>query len=405
MSVAHRKWYGLLWCLGCGTLLLCGAAAAKPKQPVSSICVEAETGLVLHQEHANLRRPPASMVKLVQLLMVDEGLEAGRWRLDQPIVVTKHAEKMGGTQVFLEAGEKWPLGHLMKAVAIASANDAAMAVAEGLWGSEEAYLKAMNKRVRELGMVDSKFFSVHGLPPDPGESFDQTTARDMALLARACVKRPRVRDWVSQRQFKFRPQDAVKYSTNKLLWRMPDCDGLKTGYIRAAGFCIAATARRNDIRLISVVMGSPSKYGRFNLAEKLMDDAFASVRRVKVVERGEAVSEPVIVLKGKPPEVRLVAGADIELLLTSEQLKRLKRVPVHPDGLTPPVGANTPVGRVDVLLDGKRLGSAPLVPPVELRPKGWYLHLEDGVAGWKGLSAGSEEAEEPPSHPAGEMES
>ncbi len=166
---------------------------------------------------------------------------------------------------------------------------------------------------------------------------------------------------------------------------MPDCDGLKTGYIRAAGFCITATAKRNGIRLVSVVMGSPSKYGRFNLAERLMDEGFAALSRRKVVARGQEFGEPVIVLNGAPPEVRLVAGEDIELLLTPALLERLKLVPVHPDGLEPPIDADAPVGRVDAMLDGKRVGSAPLVAPVDLMPKGWYLHLEDGVAQWKGL--------------------
>lgn len=241
---------------------------------VSAICVEAESGRVLFEKDADVARPPASMVKLIQMLLVCEGLRHGEWTLDTPVRVTRNAERMGGTQVFLKAGEAHELGDLMKAVAVASANDAAMAVAEGLWGSKEAYLERANERMRQLGMTNTTFRSVHGLPPEKGELPDATTARDMALLARACVREPLIREWTSMQELVFRPGQATQYNTNKLLWRMADCDGLKTGYIRAAGYCVTGTAQRDGARLIVVVMGHPNNNGRFALARDLLETGF-----------------------------------------------------------------------------------------------------------------------------------
>ena len=241
---------------------------------LSAICVDSATGSVVSEQNADQVRPPASMIKLVMMLLVAEGIDRGDWALDRPIVATPHAQVMGGTQVYLEAGDVFDLGHLMMAVAVASANDAAMAVAEGLWGSEEKYLDAANARAQSLGMKHSEFHSVHGLPPSKGELPDKTTAREMAMLAQACMAHAHIREWVSTREFRFRPEDTIHYNTNKLLWRMENCDGLKTGYIRAAGYCVTATAERDGRRLIAVVMGHPNGNRRFKLAEDLINSGF-----------------------------------------------------------------------------------------------------------------------------------
>jgi D-alanyl-D-alanine carboxypeptidase (penicillin-binding protein 5/6) len=373
-------------------LLTAGVALAPTSRAeedpgVSVICVEASTGLVIHEAHADVKRPPASMVKLMQMLVVDEGLEAGSWTLETPVRVSPRAQAMGGTQVYLEAGETWPLGKLMQAVAVASANDAAMAVAQGLWGSEQAYLAFVNKRAAELGMKDTEWHSVHGLPPDPGEEFDQTTARDMATLARACVERPRIMDWVGIRELDFKAGGSTKFNTNKLLWRMENCDGLKTGYIRAAGFCIAATAQRNGVRLISVVMGSPSKYGRFNLAEEVMESGFREVGHRTVIHAGELLSDMFPVAYCDTPETALVSLDSVEALIRKQDLSRVKLTYRVPEVLEPPLTAQEVVGHVEVSVDGRVLGVAPVAVPHDLNPNGWRLVVSRGVARWEGLDA------------------
>jgi D-alanyl-D-alanine carboxypeptidase (penicillin-binding protein 5/6) len=361
-------------------LLLAAAASAEPAQlPISYICLEARSGIILAESHADVVRPPASMIKLMMMHMVSEGLRQGLWDLDTPITASAKAERMGGTQVYLKAGETHTLGHLMNAVAVASANDASMAVAEGLWGSEDAYKRAMNERARELGMFNSEFHSVHGLPPDPGEEFDQTTARDMAVLARLCVQDPTVMAWAGQRTLAFRPGKGEKSNTNKLLWRMEDCDGLKTGYIRAAGFCISATAERDGIRVISVVMGHPNKYQRFNLAEQLMEEAFEELDHYVMVAKGESVEAKVRVPNAQVEDLSLVAAEDLVVPCRSRDRSHLKLVAKQPAVLRAPLRAGDPLGVAEIRLQGRVLAKVDLVAPYDVAPAGWAAKMERSV--------------------------
>ncbi len=348
--------------------------APEPEVPVSAICVEAETGMILFEENADLPRPPASMVKLMQILLVTEGVASGAWKLDQSITVSKNAEGMGGSQVYLKMNDTWPLDTLMQAMAVASANDAAMAVAEGLWGSKEKCLEAMNARAKELGMSATVYRSVHGLPPAKGEEPDVTTARDMATLGRECAKHSEIFRWTGMKEFKLRPEEAPHASTNKMLWTMPDCDGFKTGYIRLAGFCITATAKRNDIRLIAVVMGD-DKRGRNKFAEQMMDEGFAALTRKKIVSQGDMLGDSIPVEKCMTPEIKLTAGNDVWVIVKKEDESKIEVVFDRPPKLMPPVAAGTVLGEFRVQLNGTILGKGPLLSPVELKPKTLWERL------------------------------
>jgi len=353
-------------------------AAAQSKIPpeVSVYSVEADTGLELFSHDADRVRPPASMIKLGMMLLVAEGLHAGQWTLEAPITASRHAEKMGGTQVYVKMGETYTLGRLMLAVAVASANDAAMAVAEGLWGSEEAYLEAMNKRLGELGMTNSVFRSVHGLPPDRGEQPDATTARDMAILSRECLKHPQIIEWTSTVRFKFRDEQAEFLSTNKLLQQMDECDGLKTGYIRAAGFCIAATAKRGDVRVLTVVMGHPDSAARFRLAKQQLTGGLESVRRGLVLAK-DAVETPLIdVENGKADSVPVVVSDDIWATTRAEDWERVQLVWETPAKVTAPVMAGSEVGEVRAELDGHVLGRAKVVLGGSVDQTTWIWRTE-----------------------------
>jgi serine-type D-Ala-D-Ala carboxypeptidase (penicillin-binding protein 5/6) len=358
------------------TLALAAAClCARAQENVSYICVEAETGLVLSEHNADLPRPPASMVKMALMLMVAEGLEQGEWTLETPVNVSKYAESMGGTQVFLKHGEVFPLDKMMQAVAVASANDAALAVAEELWGSKEAYLEAVNARVLELGMSESKFYSVHGLPPEPGDPFDRTTARDMALLARHCIARPVIMGWVGLQEIQFRPGDAAKTNTNKLLTRMVGCDGLKTGYIRAAGFCLTSTAVRDGIRLVGVVMGHGNNEARFAAAEELLEGIFPDMSRRQLLALGQEVDPPVRIRNSAEGSLRLVAGDDIWLAMREQDRERLEIVSVHPARLRTPLDAGAVAGEAVVRIGDQTLATVPLVTPKPVPAPGWRWKL------------------------------
>lgn len=353
--------------------------------PISSITVEADTGLILHEENVDTVRPPASMVKIMKMFMVSEGIRDGRWNLDTEIPVSAHAAGMWGSRIYLREGEVHSLAKMMEAIAVASANDASVAVAEALWGSVDAYLEAATKRARELGMKNTTYRTANGLPPDDGVSFDETTARDMAILARHCVRDPRIMAWAGMKSVQFRPSGPVRSSTNQLLRRMEGCDGLKTGFINAAGYCITATAVRDGIRLITVVMGSSNRNARFDLAENLLDAGFDQMTRYRVVAGGVALGDYVEVNNCEIDQLRLVAKEDLWVTLPKENMDQLELTAVYPEYLNAPIVAGTVVGEVRVTMEDRIVATTPLTVPDDLEAKGWYLVLANGEARWEGL--------------------
>lgn len=348
----------LSYCLAIIFYLLPSLTIAE--MPESYICIEPVSGLVLMEEHADLQRPPASMLKMMVLLLVMEGIDSGNWAYNTQITVSAHAQSMGGTQVYLAEGETWPLKTLLQAIAVASANDASVAVAEGLWGSVDKCLKRMNQRAAELGMTKTVFYSVHGLPPDDRKTFDQTSARDMATLGRELLKHPDILEFTSMKSFCLREKDGAKSNTNHLLQSMPECDGLKTGYIRAAGFCLTGTAKRNGIRLLSVVMGS-NKRGRFSHTKDILEKGFSMVQRVTPVQSGMKIGKPVAVEKGLAREITLEAKNDIQVIVKNTDLDRLALEITAPTNLEAPVKAGKEAGHVRVILDNKPLGETSLL--------------------------------------------
>jgi len=340
------------------------------------------------------------MIKLVLMLMVAEGVDAQLWHLDTPITASRHAASIQASHIPLREGEQWPLDKIMRAVAVISANDGAVAVAENLWGSEEAYLREANRRVLELGMIDTIVRSPNGLPPRPGSGrdFDMSTARDIAVLARECLKHPLIMDWVRTQEVVTRPGVAPRRNTNQLLRRMEDCDGLKTGFIRAAGFCIAATSVRDGIRLITVIMGNPVSSARFDQAQQLMEHGFSNVRRLQVVAKGQELGSPVPVSNSAVNHVRLRAKEDVWVTVRADDLENIKMTSAHPGSLLTPMTAGSVVGEVRVQLAGAVLARTPLYVPMDLEARNGPLTLtEKAIVGSDGplLSAEPERTPAP----------
>jgi serine-type D-Ala-D-Ala carboxypeptidase (penicillin-binding protein 5/6) len=247
--------------------------AIEPKAPYEAyVVVDAADGRVLEGLNVNLVWPQASLTKLMLACVVMDKVNRGEADLSDTVKITKAAESMGGSQVFLKAGEIFTLEELMSAALIESANDAAFAVAEHTAGSAEAFVELMNRKARALGLLDTEYFCVHGLPPVHGDSPNVTTCRDMAMLALEALRHPKILEWTSTEQATFRNGTLVMTNKNKLVGKMPEVDGLKTGFTRKSGFNIVATARNGDRRLIMVVLGSPE--GRIRdgfAAEKLRE--------------------------------------------------------------------------------------------------------------------------------------
>jgi D-alanyl-D-alanine carboxypeptidase (penicillin-binding protein 5/6) len=238
---------------------------ARPPYEAYAVA-DAETGTVLEGLNIQLAWPQASLTKIMLACVVIDKIELGELRLTDRVTASKNAERMGGTQVFLKAGETFTLEELMKAALIESANDAAYAVAEYAAGSSAAFVDLMNRKAQSLDMTSTVFHSVHGLPPSKGGSDNMTSCSDMIRLAQEVLKYPKILEWTATERTTFRSGTLVISNHNKLLGKMPEVDGLKTGYTRRAGFNIVATGKRGDKRLIVVVLGSPESKIRDHFA-------------------------------------------------------------------------------------------------------------------------------------------
>ncbi len=250
------------------------AAQTIAKSPyLGAIVMDAATGKVLFEDNADTKGYPASITKLMDLLIFLEAVQAKRLSLQDQVAVTAEASKIGGSQVYLKEHEVFSVDDLLYALIVQSGNDAAVALALHHAGSKEAFVELMNKRAQELGMKDTRFNSVHGLPPGKGQAADVSTPRDIAILCRALLKFSDTIRYTSTKERTFRP-DAPKpfimRSHNHLLGHMEGCDGLKTGYFTAAGFSIAATAVKNNQRAIAVVFGSLHRKERDAKAREIL---------------------------------------------------------------------------------------------------------------------------------------
>lgn len=257
------------------TVLAVDSRSADPYY--SAVVMDASTGQILWEDHAGAEIYPASIAKLLNVYVVLDDVATGTLRLDEPVQVTREAEEIGGRQVWLREGEIFPLSELLVATLVHSANDAATALAIRASGSKAAHAERMNEKAREIGMRSSRFYNVHGLPPGPGQLPDVSSAIDLAILSRSLIaQHPDVLDYTSVSVRDFRPGNPVRLtSSNKLLASVDGCDGLKTGYFRAGGFSIAATAERNGARVIAVVAGCKSSNVRNQWAERLLERGFS----------------------------------------------------------------------------------------------------------------------------------
>lgn len=246
----------------------------------SAILMDMTTGRILFAHNADDPLPPASITKVLSLYIADEAIRDGRVRLTDPVKISRKAGRTGGSRMFIETGSEIPLADLIKGMAVVSANDASVAVAEYIGGNVEAFVKRMNQKARELGMNRSVFMNPNGLPARGQVS----TARDMMVLAREYIRRfPESLDLHSQQYFTHR--NITQRNRNTLLREYPDTDGLKTGWVAKGGYHIVATAKRGNTRLIAVVMGAKSPSIRAREAEKLLDEGFRMVREDPLLKR------------------------------------------------------------------------------------------------------------------------
>ena len=234
------------------------STASKTDNYQAYLVLNATSGKILEEKNSSLKWPPASLTKLMLACIVMEKIYQAELKLSDPVTVSRKAAGIGGSQVYLKEGEVFSLEELMRATLIESANDAAYAIGEFVAGSKEEFIQLMNAKARSLHMKDTEFHSIHGLPPSRGQIEDFTTCRDLAILAEKLLKYPILLQWTSVRQTRFRNGTFIMTNSNRLLSKIPEIDGLKTGYYRRAGYNIVATAKKGNLRLVVIVLGSPT---------------------------------------------------------------------------------------------------------------------------------------------------
>ena len=322
----------------------------------SLILIEAETGRVLYEKDADTPRPPASVTKVMTMLLVMEAIDGGKIKYDDAVSVSEHAANMGGSQVYLEAGEQMTVHELLKCVVVSSANDAAVALAEHICGSEEGFVTEMNKRAAELGMTRTVFENTNGL--DDTTQNHVTTARDIAIMsAELITKHPKILEYSSIWMDSIRGGEFGLTNTNRLIRFYNGANGLKTGSTAKAGFCISASAKRDGMQLICVVMAASTRDSRNEIAKKLFDFGFANYR---YVEYGACETETVSV-KGSGKETLRLSYGGYKAVLEKTGGGSVSTELDLPEYVIAPIKAGDKVGSVRYTLNGETLAELPIL--------------------------------------------
>ena len=333
------------------------------------LLMEADSGQIIFEMNADAPRPVASVTKVMTILLTLEQLAAGRVGVDDVITISPEASGMGGSQVLLDTGERQTVGTLLKCMIVGSANDAAVALAEALYGSEALCVDAMNRRAEELGMANTRFENCTGLPAQG----QHTTARDVAVMSRQMFSHPDYFQYASVWMEDLDHGDGrvtQLVNTNKLLKLYDGCDGGKTGSTNEAGYCVSATARRSDMRLIAVVLGAGSGKERFAIARQMFDYGFANYRKYPVAVRGTRVKGTLPVTGGERDGVVLMLDGDLTLLVNRGDEQRVQLSPDLPESLTAPVHEGQRAGSVVVCVEGREIARIPVVAAESVAARG-----------------------------------
>jgi len=371
-------------------LILPGWLAAQTPQPPagmptpaapqlgarSYILMDFDSGRVLVEHEADERLEMASITKLMTTYVAFKELAGGNISLSDLVPVSEYAWRTGGSRMFIEPGMEVTVEDLLLGVIIQSGNDASVALAEFLGGTEEAFTAVMNFYAGELGMVNSHFVNSTGLPSPEHYS----TARDIALLSIALIREfPEYYRWYSQKEFTF--NDIRQHNRNNLLWRDPAVDGLKTGHTEAAGYCLAASAKREGMRLVSVVMGSASEQSRASESQSLMNFGFRFYETVQLYRAGDQLAAA-RVWKGEADQVGLGIAEDMFVTISRGRHDDLEASVHLRPRLEAPLAEGTEVGRISVLLGEEVIAERALLTLAEVVEDGFFGRAWDGLSLW-----------------------
>ena len=355
-----KKWMIVAAVLALAVPACLGNAVEREEGVKAAYVCEAESGTAVAAQRETERLPIASMCKIMTLLLAFEAADAGELSLEESVVVSEHAAGMGGSQVFLDAGLSYPAGELLKSIAVCSANDSCVAISERIAGSEEAFVERMNERARELGAENTLFANCTGLPREPQYS----CAKDVALMLRELLKHEPFFDYAGIRLEDFRHPDGrvtTMTNTNKLLRKLEGCDGGKTGFTQEAGFCLAATAKRGETRLVCVVIGAESSDARFECTARLLNETFATHER-RVVAAADRPMENALAVRGsRSDRIGYAPERSLGIFVKKGEKADVRTELIPPGDVRAPVMRGDRVGEAVLLRDGVEIDRCALI--------------------------------------------
>ncbi|MDF0726141.1 D-alanyl-D-alanine carboxypeptidase [Cytobacillus sp. S13-E01] len=337
----------------------------------SAILIERDTGSILYEKNSNEKLPPASMTKIMTMLLIMEAIDKGNLTWEEKIRTSEYAASMGGSQIFLEAGEEMTTEEMLKGIAIASGNDASVAMAERIAGSEEAFVEMMNNKVKELGLKNTFFKNPTGLPAEGHYS----TAHDMAMMAKELLKYEGITKYTGKYEDYLRNDSEKKFwlvNTNRLVKFYPGVDGVKTGFTNEAKYCLTATAEKDNMRLISVVFGAPTPKDRNAQITKMLDYGFSQYKTHPMFERNQVVFTAKV-SKGSKKEIELVTSEPISVLTKKgENIDDVVKEVVINEKINAPVKKGDNLGTLILKKNDKVLSESPLIAKEDIDSASWW---------------------------------
>lgn len=351
------------------------ASAEEPEIDIkakSGILMEASTGRVLYEMNPDERLPIASVTKIMTMLLIMEEIDGGRLTFDDMVSVSENAMSYGGSTMFLETGEQLSVSDMLKGIAVASANDGAVAMAEHICGSEEAFVAKMNERAESLGMENTHFVNTNGLD----EEGHYSSARDVAVMSRELISHEKIFDYTSIWMDELRDGKFQLANTNKLIRFYNGANGLKTGSTSAALCCLSATAKRDNMQLIAVVLGAPTSADRFESAKKLLDYGFANYSVNTLINAGDSLGD-VPISKGVSDSVGAEAAGGYSTLTRKGDEKEIKQELLLDENLSAPIAAGDKLGVVRFSSGGETLAEIDALAAADVRKKGVAAIITD----------------------------
>lgn len=349
----------------------------------AAILIDAETGQILYEKNIEETLPPASITKIMALLIAMEEVEKGNIDLKEEVAISQYAQSMGGSQIYLEADTRVKFGDLLKAITIASANDASVAVAEAVAGTYTNFIQWMNNKAVELGMNNTHFQNSTGLPVEYGEHY--STAYDISIMARELVKYPQVLEWASiwVDYIQLPGREAMLVNTNKLINLYPGMDGLKTGHTQEAGFCLTATAQRNDMRLISVILNAETESARSEMTSRLLDYGFNAFDKELFISKGDKVQN-IEVPNGKETITSAEVAKNLYVVVRKGTKASIDKQVVVQDELEAPIKKGQVIGEELIVQDGQVLARVDLLAVEDIEKANFFTRIWRAFVNWVG---------------------